>query len=190
MIFSSLWFAGVYAEQYFFQPVMEPVTPSPKHLHMKNYLLLLGWLACAPLYSQNAVTVNGVLKDAQNGETLIGATVEAVGLSKGNVSNEYGFYSFSLPAGQDSVTLRFSYIGYETQLKRVKPVSNLKLDISLAPVGSVLTEVVIKANALDEKRRSTEMSVATIGTKEIKALPALFGETDVIKILQLKPGLS
>lgn len=157
---------------------------------MKHYFLLLFFVCTSVLNAQNTVTVNGVLKDAQNGETLIGATVEAVGLGKGNVSNEYGFYSFSLPAGEDSITLRFSYIGYETTLRRFKPSANLKLNISLQPVGSVLNEVVIKANALDEKRRSTEMSVATIGTKEVKALPALFGETDIIKILQLKPGIA
>jgi hypothetical protein len=157
---------------------------------MKHKLLLLFLLAGAGMYGQNSITINGVLKDAQNGESLIGATVEAVGLGKGNISNEYGFYSFSMPAGQDSVTLRFSYIGFETQDHRIKPSANLKLNISLQPAGSVLTEVVIKANALDEKRRSTEMSVATIGTKEVKALPALFGETDIIKILQLKPGIT
>ena len=139
---------------------------------MKHYFLSLFFVVPALIDAQNSVTVNGVLKDAQNGESLIGATVEAVGLGKGNVSNEYGFYSFSLPAGEDSITLRFSYIGYETTLRRFKPSANLKLNISLQPVGSLLNEVVIKANALDEKRRSTEMSVATIGTKEVKALPA------------------
>ena len=142
------------------------------------------------LAAQTTATVSGSLRDALNGETLIGATVEAVGLGKGNVSNEYGFYSFSLPVGRDSVTLRFSYIGYGTELRRVKPLGNIKLDVSLRPEGSILEEVVIKANSLAERVKSTEMSVATIGTKEVKAVPALFGETDIIKILQLKPGFT
>ena len=158
--------------------------------NMKHYLLSLFFAIPALIHAQNSVAVNGVMKDAQNGESLIGATVEAVGLGKGNISNEYGFYSLSLPAGNDSITLRFSYIGYETTLRRIKPDANFKLNVSLQPVGSLLNEVVIKANALDEKRRSTEMSVATISTKEVKALPALFGETDIIKILQLKPGIA
>lgn len=137
-------------------------------------------------------TISGVLKDAENGETLIGATVLAEGLGKGNVSNEYGFYSFTLPGGTDSVTLRFSYLGYEAAFRRVLPIAgqSLRLDISLLPAGSVIKEVVISANSFEDKVKSTEMSVATISTKDVKALPALFGEVDVIKILQLKPGIT
>jgi hypothetical protein len=141
------------------------------------------------LFSQNTATVSGTLRDAQNGETLIGATVEAVGLNKGNVSNEYGFFSFTLPESQDSVTLRFSYIGYETTTRRIKPVGTIKLNVSLRPESAVIEEVVIKANALEEKVKSTEMSVTAITTREAKALPALLGEVDLIKILQLKPGI-
>jgi hypothetical protein len=158
---------------------------------MKHYLLFpfFALLGAAQIFAQNA-TVSGVLRDAQNGETLIGATVQVPGLGRGNVSNEYGFYSLGLPEGKDSVTLVFSYIGYETQSRRVLPRGNFKLDVSLNQVGAVLAEVVVKANALEEKMKSTEMSVSTISTREVKALPALFGETDIIKILQLKPGIT
>ncbi len=156
-----------------------------------NYLKLFTFFAVLPAmgWTQNA-TVNGSIRDSQNGETLIGATVQATGLGKGNASNEYGFYSLTLPEGADSVELRFSYIGYQTLVKKVFPKGAIKLDVQLLPVGSVLEEVVIKANALDEKRKSTEMSVSTISTKDVKALPALFGEADIIKILQLKPGIT
>lgn len=157
---------------------------------MKYALLLpLFLLFTATLIAQNA-TVSGSLKDRQNGETLIGATVQAPGLRKGNASNEYGFYSLSLPSGNDSIELRFAYIGYQTQILRILPKGDVKLDIELAPLGSTLDEVVIRANGLDEKRKSTEMSVSTITTAEVKALPALFGEADIIKILQLKPGIT
>jgi len=159
-------------------------------IHKNYFCLLLAMGIAAGVFAQNNATVSGSIRDAENGETLIGATVEAVGLGKGNVSNEYGFYSFSLPLSRDSVTLRFSYIGYETLLRRVRFSGNFKLDVSLRPEGAVLDEVVVKANSLAERVKSTEMSVATIGTKEIKAVPALFGETDVIKILQLKPGFT
>ncbi|MCB0574892.1 MAG: carboxypeptidase-like regulatory domain-containing protein, partial [Saprospiraceae bacterium] len=159
---------------------------------MKQYFTLLPFLlfGLAALQAQNTATVNGTLRDAQNGETLIGATVEALGLRQGNVSNEYGFFSFTLPEGTDSVTLRFSYIGYQTQFRKVKPVGIIKLNVSLRPEDAVIEEVVIKANALEEKMKSTEMSVSTISTREAKLLPALFGEVDVIKILQLKPGIT
>lgn len=152
--------------------------------------LLLLLSTALSLSAQTTATISGVLRDAQNGETLIGATVEALGQAKGNVSNEYGFYSFTLPIGKDSVTLRFSYIGYETVTRRIKPQGAIKLDVSLRPEDAILNEVVVKANALEEKVKSTEMSVATISVRDAKALPALFGETDLIKLLQLKPGIS
>jgi hypothetical protein len=156
-----------------------------------NYSFLFPLLFLFPMLgAAQSATVSGTLRDGQNGETLIGATVQAPGLGKGNASNEYGFFSLTLPEGNDSVELRFAYIGYQTQTLKVMPRGSVKLDIQLMPVGSVLEEVVIKANALDEKRKSTEMSVSTISTREVKALPALFGETDIIKILQLKPGIT
>lgn len=155
--------------------------------HLPSLLFL--FLSCY-VSAQKSATVSGVLRDAQNGETLIGATVQAPALGKGNASNEYGFYSLSIPFGQDSVELRFSYIGYETEVRKIKPTGDIKLDISLNQVGAVIQEVVIKANALEEKVKSTEMSVATLSAREIKAVPALFGETDILKILQLKPGFT
>ncbi len=152
------------------------------------FLLLL----CTAFSLSAQTTISGRLTDAENGETLIGATVEAVGLQKGNVSNEYGFYSFTIPAGSgDSITLRFSYLGFETAFERVKPTPGaLTLNVSLRPEGSVISEVVIKANTLEDKMKSTEMSVMTLNTRDVKALPALFGEVDLLKILQLKPGVA
>jgi TonB dependent receptor/CarboxypepD_reg-like domain/TonB-dependent Receptor Plug Domain len=157
---------------------------------MKNYLFLLFIFLGLSLEAQKNISVSGVVRDALNGETLIGATVQAVGLGRGNVSNEYGFYSLSLPQSDDSIQLKFSYIGYESVLKTIKGNESIKIDLSLNPVGALIDEVVIRANALEEKMKSTEMSVTTLSTKEIKAVPALFGETDIIKILQLKPGFT
>ena len=142
------------------------------------------------LNAQNT-TISGRLTDASNGEVLIGATVEALGLSKGNISNEYGFYSFTLPASNDSVALRFGYLGYEPVLRMIKPSgAPIKLNVALTQQGTILAEVTIKANSMEEKVRSTEMSVTTLTAREAKALPALFGEVDVLKILQLKPGIT
>ncbi|MFM8374245.1 MAG: TonB-dependent receptor [Bacteroidota bacterium] len=157
---------------------------------MRNFLTVLLLLPSIILFSQKNVTISGVIRDAQNGETLIGASVAAFGLSKGSASNEYGFYSLSLPAGSDSVTLVFSYVGYESQARTVYPAGEIKLDMALNQVGALMQEVVIKANVLADKVKSTEMSVTTISTRELKAVPALFGETDIIKILQLKPGFT
>lgn len=153
------------------------------------FLLLLFLLGALSAGAQT--TISGRLTDASNGENLIGATVEAIGLGKGNISNEYGFFSITLPTGGDSVTLRFSYLGYEPAFRRVKAAgATVKFDVALQPRGEVLQEVVVSANSLEEKVKSTEMSVTTISTRDAKALPALFGEVDVIKILQLKPGFT
>jgi hypothetical protein len=127
---------------------------------MRHILTILLLLPSLTVFSQKNATISGVLRDAQNGETLIGASVVAVGLSKGNVSNEYGFYSLSIPAGSDSVTIVFSYVGYESQARTVYPNGEIKLDISLNQTGSLIDEVVIKANVLADKVKSTEMSSA------------------------------
>ncbi len=157
--------------------------------------LLTCGLAAALVFIHTAlaaqrITVSGALTDRQTGESLIGATVQVVGQRNGNASNEYGFYSLALPVGSDSVQLQFSYLGYETDVRTILPNKDLKLNVSLSQQGALLQEVVIQANAFEERVKSTEMSVATIGSREIKAVPALFGETDVIKILQLKPGIT
>ena len=107
---------------------------------IKHILLLIPAcvISLSSLSAQNNAAISGIIRDDENGETLIGATVEAIGLRKGNVSNEYGFYSFSVPVSKDSITLKFSYLGYQTQLRRILPTRNVKLDISLNPEGSVL----------------------------------------------------
>ncbi len=150
-----------------------------------SLLLCIGSLA-----SQGTATISGLVRDSETGETLIGVSVEAVGLRKGNVSNEYGFYSITVAASKDSITLKFNYLGYEQQLLRLLPVGTVKMDVSLRPDGAVLEEVTVVANSLEDKVKSTEMSVATLTAREAKALPALFGETDLLKIIQLKPGVA
>lgn len=157
---------------------------------MKRLSTLLFLFLSLPLFAQKTATVSGILRDSLSGETLIGATVQAPALGKGNSSNEYGFYSLSIPFGEDSVELRFSYVGYETQVRKIKPDGDIQLNVSLNQSGNVIQEVVIKADALEDKVKSTEMSVATLSAREIKAVPALFGETDILKILQLKPGFT
>ena len=142
---------------------------------MKKLLFSLPLLLSVFCLNAQNTTISGRLTDASNGEVLIGATVEALGLAKGNVSNEYGFYSFTLPASEDSVTLRFGRLGYEAVFRTIKPAGTpIKLNVSLTQQGTVLAEVTIKANSLEEKVRSTEMSVTTLTAREAKALPALF----------------
>lgn len=148
--------------------------------------LFLLMLFCIQVSAQE-FTVSGTVRDASSGETLIGATVAAQNFGAGTLTNEYGFYSISLPA-RDSVILEFSYVGFQTQRQTVFLTEDMSLNIELGS-GVQLEEVVVKANSFEEQLKSTEMSVEAINTKEVKNIPVLLGESDVIKVIQLKPGI-
>ena len=133
------------------------------------------------------ITVSGKITDSDNGETLIGATVAVPGLAIGTSSNEYGFYSISVPKG-DSVLLEFSYVGFQAQQKKILAIQDITINIELS-TGLQLEEIVVKANSFEEQLNSTQMSVEAITTREAKMLPAFMGEVDVLKTIQLKPGI-
>lgn len=140
-----------------------------------------------PGWAQERFTLSGTITDQDNGETLIGATVLVPSLNLGTSTNEYGFYSLSLPAG-DSLLLEFSYVGFQSQQRRLLLKSDESLNIGLG-TGVQLEEVVVKANSFEEQLQSTEMSVEAISTKEARLLPVLLGESDILKTIQLKPGI-
>ncbi|MVN21873.1 TonB-dependent receptor [Mucilaginibacter arboris] len=140
------------------------------------------------LQAQNKFTVSGTIKDAQTGETLIGATIklQEVVIS-GVTSNSYGFYSLS--AGKGNYHLLISYTGYQSVSKNVNLNQNLKLNIQLSP-GTNLNEVTITGRAKkDEALSSPQMGLQAFSIKEIKDVPVLLGERDVLKTIQLLPGI-
>ncbi|MBC7921174.1 MAG: TonB-dependent receptor [Ferruginibacter sp.] len=143
-------------------------------------------LATFPAFAQRA-TVSGHVKDAATGEDLIGAGIAVRATGQGTATNAYGFYSLTLPA--DSVTLVISYLGYTDEIKAVRLNKNLVLDVALVSQSRQLREVVVSANSLREKINATQMSVEQITTREAKLIPAIFGEVDILKVLQLKPGI-
>ena len=134
-------------------------------------------------------TFFGTITDAQSGETLIGAKVEVASAGKATVTNEYGFYSLTVPSA-DSLMISASYIGMETYYALLPGLNDLKYSIELSEGNVTLDEVVIVADPLQDKMQSTQMSVEQISAKTSKVLPALFGEVDIIKTLQLKAGVS
>ena len=141
------------------------------------------------LFAQNAdINISGTVSDAETGETLIGATIFETSSGSGTTTNEYGFYSLSLPQGNDSVSIEFTYVGFQPITKRVSPKSDQRSNIELG-TGVQLVEVTVTANSYKEQIRSTEMSVEKLTTKEVKMLPAFLGETDILKTIQLKPGM-
>ena len=151
-------------------------------------LLLL--IAAIPffLFSQEKYTISGYIKEASNGESLIGATVLLKELSAGNITNVYGFYSITVPKG--TYTFEVSYIGFETSVQQIDLNENKRIDIELNEEQTRLQEVVITAEAADKNVTSTEMSVAELDIKTVTKMPAFMGEVDVIKSLQLLPGVS
>ncbi len=158
---------------------------------LKYYNRTLFVLLCCCCVQQAAgqtsrFTVSGFLKDSLSGEVLIGATVYDQQSGKGTVSNSYGFYSLTLP--QDTVELIFSFIGYQSQGKRLTLTQNQTLNIFLAS-SNTLETVTVTAEATKRIEESTQMSSINIPVEQIRALPAALGEVDVLRTLQLLPGI-
>ncbi len=148
----------------------------------RTFVILLFLLQFCCLSAQ---TVSGVVTDRQSGETLIGATVVDKRSGKGVLSNSYGFYS--LPLKADSVSLRVSYVGYTPYELDTVLAGDMELNVALRS-GVELKEVTVSAERVGS-HRSSQMSAVEMPLEHIKAVPVLFGETDVLKALQLLPGV-
>ena len=143
----------------------------------------------AAAQTAETVVVSGTVTDAETGEVLIGATVYAPRPGLGVATNAYGFYSLPLPA--DSARLVVSYVGYATAERVVGGAEDVRLDVALAPEGS-LGEVVVEAADGDVGARpeaTPQMGQVAITGRDVQALPALLGEADVLKAVQLLPGV-
>ena len=149
-------------------------------------LIFLLLLPCGAL-AQTQYKVSGTLRDAETGEALIGATASIPAIGKGASTDVAGFYSFSVPEGTYSI--QFSYLGYTTITRDVTINQDLNLSLKLTAATSQLNEVVIEAGSLSEKLTTTQMGLEKLTAREAKLLPALFGEVDLLKVLQLKPGV-
>jgi len=157
---------------------------------LMNTLVLLLLAYGTGSYAQGKFTLSGYAKDAANGEALVGASVFVKESNAGVVTNVYGFYSITLPAGNYNVEI--SYIGYDKQTHTVALTGNVRLDAELVTQSNQLQELVVTA---DEEERSAnvkslEMSTNKLDIKTIQKIPAFMGEVDVIKSLQLLPGVS
>ncbi|MFD1870868.1 TonB-dependent receptor [Hymenobacter bucti] len=138
------------------------------------------------------VTISGYVRDQATGENLIGVAVVQAGTSLGTATNTYGFYSLTLPtAGLDSVRLVANYLGYERQRWAAPATGSARHDFGLPAAANELAgvEVVGDRQAYDHGPRSTRMGTINVPIAQIKSLPKLMGETDVLKVLQLLPGV-
>ncbi|HUR31254.1 MAG TPA: carboxypeptidase-like regulatory domain-containing protein, partial [Saprospiraceae bacterium] len=135
-------------------------------------------------------TLSGYIKDSASGETLIGANVFLQDQpTNGTTSNTYGFYSMTLPEGNYGIV--FSYLGYQTFAKEILLNENTILNIDLTP-GIEMQEIVVSANENeeDDNVESTSMGRVNLPVDQIKMIPALLGEIDILKTIQLLPGVS
>lgn len=140
------------------------------------------------LYAQEKFTLSGSIKDASDGEDLLGVTIFVKELpGVGTVTNLYGFYSLTLPAGE--YTIQYSYVGYKTIEFKANLTENIKHNIELSSGSTDLGVVEISGEREDANIRSNEMSVTKIDIKEIESIPVLFGERDILKTIQLLPGV-
>jgi len=155
---------------------------------IKFYALLL-FIACSfTSFGQSKNTLNGYLKDASDGEKLIGATVYVVEAKTGATTNVYGFYSITLPSGD--YTLEFSYIGFQKNVQQVSLTENIQLDVELSSETKELQEVIVTSEGENARSQNLEMSVAKLDISTIQKMPAFLGEVDIIKSLQSLPGVS
>jgi len=153
-----------------------------------NLFLFFSLLLSGPLFSQDKVTLNGYIKDITNGETLIGATCFINGPDVGATSNEYGFYSLTVTPG--SYIVEYSYLGFETLTQKIELTSDIKMDIELQEEATAIDEVVITAEQEDKNVSNVEMSTNKLDVATIKKMPSLLGEVEIIRSIQLLPGVS
>jgi hypothetical protein len=138
------------------------------------------------LFSQK-FTISGYVKDNSTGEFLIGSNVYLKELMKGASTNTYGFYSITVPAGDYNFVA--SFVGYKDYTEKVKLDKNIKINVSLEPNVITTAEVVISGEREDRNIQSSEMGRVEIPIEKIKKLPAFFGEVDILKSIQLTPGV-
>lgn len=159
-------------------------------MNFKIHLLVI--VSCffigSGLFAQERFTLSGTVSDLKNNETLIGVTVVITELKTGTTTNEYGFYSISLPKG--TYTLEISYIGFETVRSTIVLDKNIRNNVSLKESVQLLNEVVLTDRKVRTEIRKPEMSVNKLTIQEIKQLPVLLGEVDIIKSLLTLPGVT
>ncbi|MEI9918358.1 MAG: TonB-dependent receptor [Bacteroidota bacterium] len=153
---------------------------------MRIFYCLLLLLVAQVCYAQK-YTISGYVKDSNNGEELIGVSVMVVGTGNGTVTNAYGFYSITLTPGKQD--LQFSYVGYRPQQQAFDLAGNTEYNVNLVSESTLIEEVVVTAERLDANVTENQMGHTKLNIAQIRKLPAMFGEVDIIKNVQLQPGV-
>ncbi len=160
-------------------------------MNLKRILIPLCFLFCLHLVyadkSDHRVSLSGNIKDGADGEVLIGATIFIKEINSGTTTNSYGFYSISLPIG--TYTVDFSYVGYKTISKKIDLHNPQKINIDLSIATNEFKEVVVSSKRKDANVTLNLMSVQQVSIATIRKMPALMGEVDLLKAVQMLPGV-
>ena len=153
----------------------------------KFFLILFSLCFISNVYSQKKYTISGYVQDLSSGESLIGVSIYDKKDYKGTTSNQYGFYSLTIEEGTYDII--YSFIGYKSTVKTINLSKDVRYNISLESDAIITDEVIVTGERLDKNVSSSNMSQAKLEVENIKQLPVILGEVDVLKTAQLLPGI-
>ena len=155
---------------------------------MKRFLILVLLFGAGSAKSMaQDITLSGRITDGATGEELIGANMFVTELKNGTVTNVYGFYSFTMPKGKYRIT--YSYVGYEDKDTVLNVNQDMTINIELMEESLEFKEALVTGEKVDKNVSENKMSVVSIDVKTVKKIPILLGEVDIIKAIQLLPGV-
>ncbi|MFA9392494.1 MAG: carboxypeptidase-like regulatory domain-containing protein [Prolixibacteraceae bacterium] len=157
-------------------------------MQIKKWMLTLLMVNVGVILLAQKVTLSGYVKDAGNGEDLIGATIYNTNIKTGTTTNSYGFYSLTVPSS-DSLGLVVSFIGYVPKTIALTGKTSQVIVVNLESSTTALDEVVISVKRNSDNFERASMGTIDVPMKQITSLPAIGGETDVLKVIQLLPGV-
>ncbi len=158
-------------------------------MELRGYCCLFFLLSIGAVMAQGTYTISGTITDKGNGETLFGASVFLKGTRLGGVTNEYGFYSLTAPEG--TYTMVISYMGFRDVEQQLVLDQNQKRHLELSEISTNLEEVVVTAEEPERALlKKPEMSVAKMNIATVKRMPVVLGEVDILKSLQMLPGVT
>jgi hypothetical protein len=155
-------------------------------MNLKKCALLTGILLISLLTNAQKFTISGFIYEKGSKETMPGAVIFSEALNIGTSSNNFGFYSITLPAGNNKII--YQLVGYKAEERTIDLKGNMVIDIDLEN-ESITAEVVISAEKKEKISEDSRMSTIDIPIEQIKSIPALLGEKDVLKVIQLMPGV-
>lgn len=151
------------------------------------WLTVIGLFLSSVVAFAQEVVLTGTVRDGESGETLIGAVVLVEPGRQAASTNAYGFYSLTVPAGKQRVT--YSYVGYQPYVEEIDLAESQRLHVELTREDNTLEEVVISARRKDNNVTDPQMGALNFTMEEVKNVPVVFGEKDLLKTIQLLPGV-